>query len=137
MKKENSTIINKYYFAIGRRKTARASVRLYEGNGEIIINEKKFEDVFPLEVDRKIIVKPLKKLNLESKFYFTVKTDGGGIKGMRNAIQLGIARALIKYDIDLKKELKDNGYLTRDDRMVERKHTGFVKARKKPQYSKR
>jgi small subunit ribosomal protein S9 len=128
---------NKYYFGLGRRKLSKASVRIYEGKGASTINGKTFEQFFPLIVDRTIVLLPLKALDLADKFYFTVKADGGGIKGIREAVKLGIARALIKFNPDFKKLLKDKGYLTRDDRMVERKHTGFVKARKKPQYSKR
>jgi small subunit ribosomal protein S9 len=128
---------NKYFFGLGRRKESRASVRIYEGKGVSTINGKTFEEFFPLIVDRTIVLLPFKALDLDDKFYFTVKADGGGIKGIRESVKLGIARALIKFNPDFKKLLKDKGYLTRDDRMVERKHTGFVKARKKPQYSKR
>ena len=137
MNKENTTNKGKYYFAIGRRKTAKASVQLFEGAGDITVNGKKLEEFFQLEMDRKVIMQPLKKLELDKKMYFTIKAFGGGTKGIRDAAQLALARALVKFDADFKKPLKDEGYLTRDDRMVERKHTGFVKARKKPQYSKR
>jgi len=137
MKKDIKLKMDKYIFAYGRRKTSIASVRLFEGTGEILVNEKKFEDFFPSKVDRNVIMMPLKKLDLIGKYYFTAKTKGGGIKGSKGAIQLGLAKSLIKVDIDYRKPLKDEGLLTRDNRMVERKHTGFVKARKKPQYSKR
>jgi len=130
-------IKNKYIFAIGRRKEGIASVMLFEGTGDNLVNEKKLEVFFPLEIDRKLTLEPLAKLNLDKKIYFSAKVNGGGIKGIREAIRLGIARALIKKDKSLRAELKKAGFLTRDDRMVERKHTGFVKARKKPQYSKR
>lgn len=138
MKKEiSNTLPAKYYYALGRRKVAKASVMLFEGTGQNTVNGKKFEEFFPLLVDRNVVLKPLKNLDIQKKFYFSAKTNGGGIKGLRDAIKLGIARALVKFDGAYKKELRDAGLLTRDDRMVERKHTGFVKARKKPQYSKR
>ena len=127
----------KYFYAMGRRKLAKASVMLFEGTGTNTINGKKIEEFFPMLVDRNITLMPLKKLDLITKFYFSAKTNGGGIKSTRDAITLGIARGLVKYDKTLKGQLKADGFLTRDDRMVERKHTGFVKARKKPQYSKR
>jgi small subunit ribosomal protein S9 len=135
--KEASVSGEKYIYALGRRKTSISSVRLYEGTGESTINGKKFAEFFPLAVDRNIVNKPLKAVDMLGKFYFTCKANGGGIKGIRDALSLAIARALVKFDVDLKKLLKDEGFLTRDDRMVERKHTGLRKARKRPQYSKR
>ena len=140
MKKEiasTKTINGKYNYAIGRRKLAKASIMLFEGTGQNTVNGKPLEEYFPLLIDRNIALKALKKLDVMSKYYFSAKTNGGGIKSIRTAIRLGIARALVKYDKSFKQTLKAEGFLTRDDRMVERKHTGFVKARKKPQYSKR
>ena len=135
--KESSVSGEKYIYALGRRKTSIASIRLYEGTRECTVNDKKLAAFFPLAVDRNIIQKPLKELDLVAKFYFTCKANGGGVKGIRDALSLAIARALVKFNPDFKKPLKDKGFLTRDDRMVERKHTGLVKARKRPQYSKR
>lgn len=126
-----------YSYALGRRKNASATIRLYEGKGVSMVNAKTLEVAYPAAVDRKIIVSPLAELGLDDKYYFTAKTTGGGTKGQRNAIRHAMARALVKIDAEYKKPLKQKKLLTRDDRMVERKHTGFVKARKKPQYSKR
>ena len=127
----------KYTYAKGRRKTAVAGARIFEGKGEIMVNNKPFKEYFPLEMDRKIIFGPLITVELDDKVYFTLRLVGGGIKGQRDAAVHAIARALVKFNEELKPALKAKGFMTRDDRMVERKHTGFVKARKSPQYSKR
>jgi len=135
MKEKNTN--SKYIFALGRRKEGRASIMLFEGQGENLVNGKNLNEYFPLKVDQVIALRPLKLLELDKSVYFTAKVVGGGKKGIRDAISLGISRALIKKDVEYKKVLRKEGLLTRDDRIVERKHTGFVKARKRPQYSKR
>lgn len=127
----------KYSYAKGRRKTAVAGARILEGIGEIMINERPFAEYFPLELDRNKVLEPLKTVDMLDKLYFTLRIVGGGVKGQREAAIHAIARALVKYNAELKPALRTAGFITRDDRMVERKHTGFVKARKSPQYSKR
>lgn len=133
MQKQNQ----KYYYAKGRRKTAVAGVRIYEGKGAIMVNKKPIEEYFKWENDRREIMAPLKTLELTDKVYFTVRAVGGGVNGQKGATIHALARALVKMDVDFKSVLKKKGFLTRDDRMVERKHTGLLKARKGPQYSKR
>lgn len=127
----------KYSYAKGRRKTAVAGARIFEGKGEIMINDRPFTEYFPLELDRNKVLEPLKAVEMLDKVYFTLRIVGGGVKGQRQAAVHALARALVKHDAELKPVLRTAGFITRDDRMVERKHTGFVKARKSPQYSKR
>jgi small subunit ribosomal protein S9 len=127
----------KYHYAKGRRKTAVAGARIFEGKGEVLVNNKPFNEYFPLEMDRNIIFEPLKTVEMLDKVYFTLRIVGGGVKGQRDAAVHAIARALVVFNPELKSALRIKGFMTRDDRMVERKHTGFVKARKSPQYSKR
>ena len=126
----------KYIFAIGRRKTAVASVRLYEGQGISTINDKNVEEFLdPQKLDE--LLKVFSVLDLQNQMFFSAKTNGGGTSGLVGAVRLGIARALSMYNPDYKKTLKDSKYLTRDPRKVERKKSGLKKARKAPQYSKR
>lgn len=126
-----------YYYAKGRRKTSVAGVRIYEGKGAITINNKPLEQYFKWENDQREIMAPLKALDLADKVYFTVRAVGGGVNGQKGAVIHALARALVKMNEEFKSVLKKAGYLSRDDRMVERKHTGKIKARKGPQYSKR
>lgn len=128
---------NKYYYAKGRRKTSIATVRLYEGDGETLVNDKPIKEYFKLASDLRDTLTPLKVTDLEGKMYFTAKVIGGGVTGQSGAIVHALSRALVKYDADLKKILKTHDLITRDNRMVERKHTGLRKARKAPQFSKR
>lgn len=123
--------------ATGRRKTAVAQVRLYPGNGKIVVNDRPFEEYFPIEFHRIQIIKPLEVTKTLGKFDIIVKTNGGGISGQAGATQLGIARALVNYEESFKQTLKEFGLLTRDPRMVERKKYGQKKARKRFQFSKR
>ncbi|MCS7286307.1 MAG: 30S ribosomal protein S9 [Anaerolineae bacterium] len=128
----------RYYYARGRRKEASAQVRLYPGGtGKIIVNEKPLEEYFPLERNILNVLSPLKITGLEGKFDITVKVEGGGVSGQADAIKLGIARALILYNPQLKPALKQYGLLTRDPREKERKKVGLKRARKAPRYSKR
>jgi small subunit ribosomal protein S9 len=126
----------KYFEGIGRRKTSTARVRIYQGKTLSTINDKPVTDYFAMDVSNKA-TSPLAVAGLEGKYYFTAKVTGGGITGQLEAIQLGIGRALIKMDPALKPSLRKAGYITRDPRMVERKKYHHVKARKKPQFSKR
>ena len=129
--------MEKYFYAKGRRKTSVAGVRVMNGKGEITINGKPLNEYFKWENDRQEVMGPLKVVEKLDQVYFTVRVVGGGVKGQKDAVIHGLSRALVKMDKDLKTLLKAKGYMSRDDRMVERKHTGFIKARKSPQYSKR
>lgn len=130
----------KYINALGRRKTAVATIRLYESPEQkvITINNKDVNAYFEKNValvDK--VVAPLKLLKLENKFKITIKVNGGGVVGQAEAIRLGISRALLKMNEAYKAELKVHGYLTRDSREVERKKPGLKKARRAPQWQKR
>lgn len=123
--------------AVGRRKTAAARVRLKPGAGEIIINSKPLREYLPYFEWQNIVMAPLAAVNKEKTFDISVKIVGGGKKGQAVSIQLGIARALVAWNEDLKKTLKTQGYLTRDARVKERKKPGLKRARRAPQWSKR
>lgn len=127
----------KQFLGTGRRKTSVASVRLLPGKGEVKVNNRKFEDYFPIDTNRSNILKPLEVTNSKGKYDIFVNVKGGGITGQTGAIQLGIARALVVMDEDNKEALKKDNLLTRDARMVERKKYGLKKARKRFQFSKR
>jgi small subunit ribosomal protein S9 len=127
-----------YYEGIGRRKSASARVRLFPGGtGNIIINDKDGRDYLPREGDVEIFLLPLTDLGQENAYDITIKVNGGGVSGQRDAIQLGVARALLKIDPDLRPRLRAGGYLTRDSREKERKKPGLKRARKAPTYTKR
>lgn len=125
------------YWGTGRRKRAVARVRLVPGSGNISINDRSFEDFFPNRTNRLIVMQPMELTNNAGRFDVICRVQGGGVTGQAGAVRLGIARALIKCDPDLRPELKRAGFLTRDPRMKERKKYGLHKARKAPQYSKR
>jgi len=127
-----------YYEAVGRRKAATARVRLFSGgDGTIIVNERPLEEYFVREVDVICLKEPLQVTAMESRFNISVKVNGGGISGQAGAVRLGIARALLKTDPDLRPILRKSGALTRDARVKERKKPGLKRARKAPQYTKR
>ena len=125
------------YYGTGRRKTATARVFLRQGRGSISINDRPLEQYFGREVARMIVRQPLELLGLGEKFDVQVSVAGGGSFGQAGAIRHGITRALIEYDETLKPTLRQQGYVTRDAREVERTKVGLRKARKRPQYSKR
>ena len=125
------------YQAIGRRKTSVARVYLRPGTGKITINKRPLETYLPTEIRQKALTGPLDLTENRDKFDILVNAKGGGLTGQAEATQLGIARALIKYDEELRGPLRAAGFLTRDSRMVERKKPGQPKARKKFQFSKR
>ncbi|MCA9380037.1 30S ribosomal protein S9 [Candidatus Dojkabacteria bacterium] len=137
VKAEPKAKVEKYYYALGRRKTAVATVRLFESKGTSTVNGMDLKQYFPLKSDQKVVNGPLILLEKLTDFYFTSKVKGGGKKAQREAISLGIARAFVKSDETLKATLRKASFMTRDDRMVERKKTGKVKARKSHQFSKR
>jgi len=122
---------------IGRRKTSVARVILRNGNGKVTVNKREFEKAFPQLTNRDDILAPLKLTETDDKYDVFVNVNGGGTTGQAQSIRLGIARALIDINPDLRPKLKIEGYLTRDPRMVERKKYGQPKARKRFQFSKR
>jgi small subunit ribosomal protein S9 len=126
-----------YFHRTGRRKMAVAQVRLVPGGGAIIVNGTPYEELFPRLVHRETIVKPLMLTEALGKYSVMVKVAGGGISGQSGAISHGIARALVETDTSLKPVLKQNGLLTRDSRVKERKKPGLKRARKAKQYTKR
>ena len=125
------------YYGTGRRKSSVARVYLVPGTGKVTINKKDMDEYFGLETLKIIVRQPLEATNMADKFDVIVNVKGGGFTGQAGAIRHGIARALNKYDLDLRPTLKKAGYLTRDPRMKERKKYGLQKARRAPQFSKR
>ena len=121
----------------GRRKGAVARVRLAPGDGGFTVNGRQFDDYFPTRVHRMLARGPLTTLGRERDYDVTVTIRGGGISGQAGAVRLGIARALVEIDPELRAQLKAEGFLTRDAREKERRKYGLKKARKAPQYSKR
>ncbi|MBI1280024.1 MAG: 30S ribosomal protein S9 [Anaerolineaceae bacterium] len=127
-----------YYEGIGRRKAATARVRITAGGtGSVIINDKDGSDYLPRPGDVDILLEPLTLLGQAKSYDVSVHVNGGGISGQRDAILLGIARALVKVDEQSKGQLRDAGYMTRDARVKERKKPGLKRARKAPTYTKR
>ena len=122
---------------LGRRKTAVARVYMTKGKGVVTVNKRDYKEFFPVPVLQSKIVQPFELTDTVGKFDITVNVVGGGITGQVEAIRLGISRALVKLDEENKPLLKEQGLMTRDPRMVERKKPGQPKARKKFQFSKR
>ena len=127
----------KYYYGTGRRKSAVARVRLIPGEGAIIVNNVPYEERFPRPEHRQVIQQPLLVTENVGKYNVLVKVEGGGISGQAGAISHGIARALLEADERLRPRLREDGLLTRDPRVKERKKVGLRRARKAPQYTKR
>lgn len=123
--------------AIGRRKSAVARVYLSEGTGKITINKKDINQYFPSAILQYVVRQPLQLLEAAEKYDIKANLDGGGYTGQSQALRLAIARALVKVNEKDKKALKDQGFLTRDSRAVERKKPGQPKARRRFQFSKR
>ncbi len=126
-----------FSWGTGRRKNALARVRLCPGSGELKINDRTVEDYFPRLVWQSLATQSLKTAGLEGKVDVFVNASGGGLSGQAGAVRMGIARALIQMNPDLRSVLKKEGFLTRDPRMVERKKFGQKGARGKRQFSKR
>lgn len=122
---------------LGRRKKAVARVYMQPGTGKITVNGRTIEDYFPTEILRIIINQPFVVADKVGVFDVNVNVASGGITGQAGAVRLGISRALVEYDTELRPALKAEGFMTRDPRMVERKKYGRRKARKKFQFSKR
>ncbi len=126
------------FWGTGRRKKAIARVRLIPaGTGNIVINDRAFENYFPQSVLQYVVKQPLTLLGVEAKYDVMVNVYGGGFTGQANAIRLGVARALLQAEADSRAALKKEGFLTRDPRVKERKKYGLKKARRAPQFSKR
>jgi len=126
-----------YVWGTGRRKCAVAQVRLFAGEGGIVVNGKPYAELFPRLEHRRVIEGPLNATEMAGKFRVEVKVTGGGMSGQAAAIRLGIARALVRETEALKPVLRKEGFLTRDPRVKERKKPGLLRARKAPQYTKR
>ena len=125
------------FLGTGRRKTSVARVRLAAGSGKITVNNRPFENYFPIENLRTQALQPLTVTETTAKFDVRVNVSGGGPSGQAGAVRHGIARALVEVNPELRIPLKRLGFLTRDARQVERKKAGLHKARKAPQFSKR
>lgn len=124
--------------AVGRRKTAIARVRLVRGGkGTIRVNDKAFEVYFPSFELQRLVLEPLRAVSMETTFDMSVRTQGGGIHSQAEAVRLGVSRALVKEQADLRTTLKKLGFMTRDPRAKERKKPGLRRARRAPQWSKR
>lgn len=127
-----------FYEGIGRRKAATARVRLFPGGtGNVVINDKDGKEYLPREGDIEIALEPLSKIGQENGYDVSVHVNGGGISGQRDAIKLGVARALLKIDPELRPTMREGKFLTRDPRVKERKKPGLKRARKAPTYTKR
>ena len=125
------------FAATGRRKTAVAQVCLSRGTGKIEVNGRTLEEYFPSPSLQLIVLKPFEVTKTTNTFDVSVKAVGGGIEGQAGAVRLGIARALLEFDLNMRPTLKEEGLLTRDPRMRERKKSGQPGARKRFQFSKR
>lgn len=126
-----------YYWGTGRRKESIARVRVRPGEGQIVINGRSIEDYFPRQLWRLHALEPLKVSGMKGKIDVFIKAQGGGLSGQAGAVRLGIARALLTLDPEMRPVLKKADLLARDPRMVERKKFGRRKARALYQYSKR
>jgi len=126
-----------YFEAVGRRKTATARVRLFTGEGRIMVNDRSVEEHFDREIDILHLREPLEATGTAGDFDISVLVKGGGFSGQAGAIRYGIARALLVGDPNLRPKLRQAGFLTRDARAKERKKPGLKRARKAPQYTKR
>ncbi len=125
------------FYGTGRRKSSTARVFLTRGTGNILVNDRPLDEFFGRETSRMIVRQPLEKIEMADKFDIKVTVEGGGMSGQAGAIRLGLTRALMEYDGELRKPLRQAGYVTRDAREVERKKVGLHKARRAVQFSKR
>lgn len=126
-----------YNYGTGRRKTSSARVFITPGSGNIQVNGQSLEQFFGRDTLRMIVKQPLVVADAENRFDIKITVSGGGPSGQAGAVRHGLTRALMDYDETLRPSLRRAGYVTRDDRAVERKKVGLRKARKRPQYSKR
>ncbi len=123
--------------SVGRRKTAVARIVLRPGKGEWSVNSRAMAEYFPRTTHQQRIEQPLRAVEMDGQFDIRVRVRGGGPTGQADAVRMGLARALVEYDADLRPVLRAGGFLTRDARKVERKKPGRPKARKRFQFSKR
>lgn len=121
----------------GRRKSSVARVRIRAGSGKIIVNKKSLEEYFPIEQDQRSVLQPLEESGKRSDVDVLIRVHGGGTTGQAGACRMGIARALVSFDMEIFPAMRDNGFLTRDSRMKERKKYGLRGARRGTQFSKR
>jgi len=129
---------DRYFEAIGRRKTAVARVRLYtKGDKEFMVNDESYQKYFQLPEDQETAVSSMKKMKCLDKFRVTVVVKGGGHRAQSEAVRHGTARVLVEFNNNFRKRLRKAGFLTRDPRMRERKKFGLKRARKSPQWAKR
>jgi small subunit ribosomal protein S9 len=130
----------RYYEGIGRRKRSSARVRIYlddQAKGQFVVNGKAVMEYFPRLGDHNTLLGPLRDTELDGKVDVSVLIEGGGVTGQTDAVRLGLARALVEYDENLRNVLRSNGHLSRDPRVKERKKPGLKRARKAPTYTKR
>jgi small subunit ribosomal protein S9 len=125
------------YYGTGRRKSSKARVFISKGKGEITVNDRPLDEFFGRETACMIVRQPLEKVEMTGQFDIRATVEGGGISGQAGAIRLGLTRALMEYEPELRGTLRKAGFVTRDAREVERKKVGLHKARKATQYSKR
>jgi small subunit ribosomal protein S9 len=141
VEKEIPVVSARYFYGLGKRKTAVAQVRIYpnaeKGIRKAMVNNKEVKVYFPIEKLQEQIKLPFAKTGQEGKFDISAKVFGGGVNAQAEALRLAISRALVKVDESFKKPLRDLGFLTRDPRAVERKKPGLKKARRAPQWAKR
>ncbi len=131
-------MVDQYYEGVGRRKEASARVRLYPGgSGNILINDKEGGNYLSRAGDLDAVLAPLRSVGMDNAYNISVHVTGGGVTGQTSAIQLGVARAILKVDPELRGQLRHGGFLTRDARIKERKKPGLKRARKAPTYTKR
>lgn len=132
-------VVERYTYAVGRRKTAVAQVRLYPSSKaeEAIVNDRPLKEYFATPALQAAALAPLVSTGLTESFRVTVLVRGGGLNGQADAVKLGVARALVEHDAALRSALKAAGFMTRDARAVERKKPGLKKARRAPQWAKR
>jgi len=126
-----------HYYGTGRRKNSTARVYLTKGTGQITVNDKPLDSFFGRPTNCMVVRQPLEKLEMAEQFDVNCQVKGGGTTGQAGAIRLGLSRALLEYNEELRRDLRAHGFLTRDSREVERKKVGLHKARKATQYSKR
>lgn len=137
MSDKATTFSGTYFYANGKRKTAVARVRLYKGNGRMVVNGKDAKEYFPEEEMINVILSPFEITGKSGQFDISIMVEGGGLKGQADACRHGVSKALIEADSDLRSLLKPEGYLTRDSRKKERKKPGLHSARRAEQFSKR
>jgi len=128
---------NQYWHGLGRRKEAVATARIIKGKGKIIVNGLDVDQYFEVKNSQAKISDPAKTLGVDNHFDYSIMVRGGGKTGQLEAARLAIAKALVRFNAEFKQTLKKSGFLTTDDRIVERKKPGLKKARRSPQWSKR